>query len=396
MSAWPAYLRDPYMTHMETRVVAAGQDSRGFWVELEDTLFFPEGGGQPADRGTVEGIPVVDVQKAGSAIRHWLAAAPPHGHVRLQLDWQRRYDHMQQHTAQHLLSAVAEDRFGWRTTAFHLGVELCDVELDVPSLTPSQVAVLEQAAMAEVHQAHPIRVHWVGLEELARYPKVRSRGLPEGHEGSIRLVEIVGVDVATCGGTHLRSTAEVEALALLHTEPMRGGTRLYFVAGTRLRQRLHRHEERNAALRRLFGASDGELVTVAETKVGQLEQLRRELRHTQEELAQLLGARLAADQNALVSWHGTRADLAFLQTTARAFLHARSGGTLLLTAGEGAEGVFLLATHRADLTLLGEGVAKILEGRGGGKTPFFQGRAAALHRREVAQKWLAEQLQRPG
>lgn len=394
MEQIPAFYRDPYLSRLQTRLVASGRDDRGVWIELEDTIFYPEGGGQPADRGTVAGVPVVDVQKGPQAIRHYLQGEPPTGVVWLELDWQRRYDHMQQHTGQHLLSAIAEDRFGWRTTAFHLGAELCDVELNIPSLSPQQLAELEGQVAEEIRAARPVLVHYLEAEEVAKLPRLRSRGLPEGHRGKVRVVEIQGVDIATCGGTHLASTSEIEALALVATEPMRGGTRVYFVAGARLRRRLHTHEARNATLRKLLGAGDQELAGVAEAKLAELSELARKLRRAQEELAVLLGEKLAASSEAVVAFHREDAELAFLQRLARAFLEAKPQGVLLATAGKEGQGYFLLAANRPDLKQLGALVANELAGKGGGSGSIYQGKVALLSQREQVREKLAEALSR--
>lgn len=390
MDELPAFYRDPYLRRLETQVTAVGRDDRGIWVELADTIFYPEGGGQPADGGTVGGVPVVDVQKGPQGIRHYLQGEPPSGAVTLELDWQRRFDHMQQHTGQHLLSAVAEDRFGWRTTAFHLGAELCDVELDVPSLSPQQLAELEAQVAEEIRKARPVKVYFLEPPEVAALPKLRSRGLPEGHKGKVRLVEIEGVDLATCGGTHLKSTSEIETLALLATEPMRGGTRVYFVAGARLRHRLHTHEARSAQLRRILGAADHELPTVAQAKLAELADLGRQLRRVQEELTCLLGEKLAADSQTVTVFHREDADLPFLQRMARAFLEGKPHGVLLATGGREGQGYFVVAANRPDLRQLGELVACELEGRGGGSGSMYQGKAPHLSHRERAKEKLEE------
>ncbi|MGA7991215.1 MAG: alanyl-tRNA editing protein, partial [Thermoanaerobaculia bacterium] len=244
----PGYEREPYRTSLATAVVEAGVAAGKPYAVLEDTILYPEGGGQPADRGTLNGVAVLDVQKKDGAIRHTLASPVAAGPAHLRLDWDRRFDHMQQHTGQHLLSAVAQDRFGWETTAFHLGPEVSDVELAAASLTAADVARLEEAVAAEIRAAHPVLPRRVPIEEFQALP-VRTRGLPEGFAGDVRLVEIAGVDLNTCGGTHLANTAEIEVVTLLSAEPLRGGTRVIFAAGGRARRRMRRHEERNAALR---------------------------------------------------------------------------------------------------------------------------------------------------
>ena len=208
MSALRAFERDPYLTELSVRVVETGAQGGRPWAVLDDTILFPEGGGQPADRGALGGVRVVDVQVVDGAVRHYLASPVSDGQVELHLDWDRRFDHMQQHTAQHLLTAVAADRLGWETTAFHLGPETCDIELAAASVAPADLIRLEAEVASEIRAARRVTHRRVQPEAMASLP-VRTRGLPEGHEGDVRLVEIEGIDLNTCGGTHLRSTSEI-------------------------------------------------------------------------------------------------------------------------------------------------------------------------------------------
>ena len=193
-------------------------------------------------------------------MRHYLAAPLAPGPVTVRLDWARRFDHMQQHTGQHVLTAVAQERFGWETTAFHLGPERCDIELATGNILQAELDRLEEAVAEVIRAARLVTPGRVSMEAY-RTMKVRSRGLPEGHTGDVRLVEIAGLDLNTCGGTHVRNTAELECLKLLGTEALRGGTRLFFVVGARARQRMEAQERRNAALRTLLGAPDEALVS---------------------------------------------------------------------------------------------------------------------------------------
>ena len=289
----PAYERDPFATSLETRILKRGEENGRPFVVLEDTVFYPEGGGQPCDFGTVNGVAVVDVQKRAGELLHLLAAAIPEGPASLKLDWARRFDHMQQHTGQHLLTAVAQDQFRWETTAFHLGSQVCDIELDAPSISPVDMERLEEAVAAEIRAHREISARWVSPEAYGQEP-VRSRGLPEGHTGDIRLVQIAEVDLNTCGGTHLHHTSEIEALKLLGTESIRSGTRLFYVAGGRARRRLGAHEQRNAALRTLLGAPDEDLIPALQIKLEQLVALERRCRRLEEEVAEHLATALAA------------------------------------------------------------------------------------------------------
>ena len=382
----PAYERDPHLTQLDTEVVAAGEEGGRPFVVLADTVLYPEGGGQPADRGTVGWAAVVDVRKVGGDIRHFLAGPAPSGQVRIELDWGRRFDHMQQHTGQHLLTAVAEQRFAWHTTAFHLGERLSDIELDTPGIRLEELAELEDAVAAEIRAARRVTSRHVSPEEYARLP-VRTRGLPEGHAGSVRLVEIDGIDLNTCGGTHLRSTAEIEALKLLGTEPMRGGTRLFYAAGARVRRLYAVHHERNAELRRLLCTSDDELTSGLEAKLEQLKEAQHAVRDLEEELATVSAQVLAAGQDRVLSAHWPRRELQFLQRVAREVARLAPDRVVFLTSGEGEEGVFLVAAgDRAaiDVPETGRRVAELLGGRGGGSGRVFQGKATRLSRREEA------------
>jgi alanyl-tRNA synthetase len=373
--------------------VATGEDAGRPWAVLDDTLLYPEGGGQPSDTGSLAGVAVLDVRRVGGEIRHSLASSVPEGPACLRLDWARRFDHMQQHTGQHLLTAVAADRLGWETTAFHLGPDTCDVELAVASIPAAEAARLEELVASEVRAARPVRTRRVNVEEMQGLP-VRTRGLPEGHAGDVRLVEIEGVDLNTCGGTHLLSTAEIEVLKLLGTERLRGGTRLSFVAGGRARRRLGAHEERNARLRALLGAPDAGLAQAVEAKLGQLADRERALRSAEEELAEARADALAAAGTPLAEAHFEGRDLAYLSRVGKRFAGLPTPGVAFLTcAKEGAE-AFLLAAGTAatpDLRALGAAVAETLDGRGGGSGRIFQGKAS-LARRSAALELLRERL----
>ncbi len=385
MSQLSAYERDPYLRALDARVLDAGDDGQPF-VVLDDTVLYPEGGGQPADRGTVGGVAVLDVQKRDGAIRHRLAAPLRPGPARVELDWARRWDHMQQHTGQHLLTALADTRFGWATTAFHLGPEVCDIELDVPGLAPAQLEALEEAVAAEIRAARPVRARRVAPEAVAGLG-VRSRGLPEGFTGEVRLVEIEGLDLNTCGGTHVACTAELEALKLLGTEALRGGTRLFFVVGGRLRRRLEAHERRNAGLRALLGAPDAGLGEAVETKLEQLRQAERKAKALEEELADRVVESLAAREGRLVEHHFEGRDGGFLQKTARRLMELAPAKGVFLTATAGGQHAFVLAAGPGaglDIAALGRDLAPLLDGRGGGAAGFFQGKAGSLARRAEA------------
>ncbi len=396
VKAIPAYEREPYLKELSTTILGAGVEEGRPFAVLEDTILYPEGGGQPADEGFLDETPVLDVQRREGEIRHYLKEPVPPGPVRLRLDWERRFDHMQQHTGQHLLTAVAQDRLGWETTAFHLGASVSDIELSVARPSPADLAALEEAVAAEIRAGRPVTARRVAANVLATLP-VRTRGLPEGHEGDVRLVEIAGVDLNTCGGTHLSSTAEIETLKLLSTGGLRGGTRLFFVAGRRARRRLARQEELSGALRTLLGAPDGGLVDAVRGKLDQLQLAERRARRAEEELAAAAAERLSDREDEVLEAHFEDRDAAFLLKMARVLSEKAPRKTALLSAMRGGEAFFAFVGSAScpDVAGVFREVLSLLGGRGGGSGRIYQGKAAALAGRAAALEFLRRAIRMP-
>ena len=388
-----SYLKDPYLTSLPTRVTEVGElDGRPF-VVLNDTIFYPEGGGQPADRGRLGELSVVDVQKSDGHVRHFFDGPVPTvgASLEAELDWDRRFDHMQQHSGQHLLTAIADHLFGWNTTSFHLGAEVCDIELDTPSVEQEQLDEIERFIGEVVREDRAISSRQVEPESLEA-SNIRSRGLPPGHRGLVRIIDINGLDECACGGTHLRTTCELEAVKLLGTESIRGGTRLFWIAGRRVLQRLHRHELRNRRLREVLGAADEELPEVAELKIEQQKQARRRLQRLEQRWAQATAEALSSRKGPWVEAHFEETGAGPLGQIARSTVEKAPEIAVFLTAEDEKGAYFVLAKgeqSEVDPARIGPLVAEALDGRGGGKGAIFQGRAGSLERRDEAVAALA-------
>jgi Ser-tRNA(Ala) deacylase AlaX len=378
--------REAYRRELEVEVLEAGEEKGRPFVLLDDTILYPDGGGQPSDRGRLGKVEVAEVLKKEGKLRHFLASPVGVGPATLELDWERRHDHMQQHTAQHLLSAISLARFGWNTRSFHIGPESSDIELDIEPPPVRDLEALEAEVTVAIVAARSITCRRVTREEYEQLD-VRSRGLPDGHTGDIRLVEIEGVDLNTCGGTHLASTSEVEAVKILRAEPLRGGCRLYWVAGKRVRRRLGRHEARNAELRNLFDTGDDELVSAAALKLEQLGLARRRVRELESEVAGAVVEGLLARGEPVVEAHFESADGGFLHRVASE-LAERGGRCLGLLTASGEKGDFFIVAAGEDAAVelgeIGRRVAELLDGRGGGSGQIYQGKAGSLDRRNEA------------
>src|SRR5829696_8428570 len=164
------YFADPYLTHFSARVVAREQRDQRPAVALDQSAFYPEGGGQPADTGTLGGAAVLDVQVEDSVIWHTLDQEPAADLVQGAIDWERRFDHMQQHHGQHLLSAAFERLAGLRTVSFHLGTEASTIDLAATDLTPAQASAAEDLTNQVIWEDRPVWARFVTAEELAQLP----------------------------------------------------------------------------------------------------------------------------------------------------------------------------------------------------------------------------------
>ncbi|MCB9742655.1 MAG: hypothetical protein H6741_11740 [Alphaproteobacteria bacterium] len=351
----------------------------GALATLDDAVLYPEGGGQPADRGTLAGVAVLDVQKHEGALQVRLAAPVALGPAEVEVDWARRWDLTCQHSAQHLLTALAVTHLGRETLSFHLGAESCLIDLAGPPLSEAELIELSEKCRDAIQANLPLRLHVIQPGE-APPEGLRSRLLPEGLDGPLRLVEIEGLDLNTCGGTHVRATGQLGVVALTRAETYKGGTRLHYLAGDRVRQALEAASARERALSALLSCGpEAHEASVARVQDSAREAQRAE-RTLRGELAELLGARLAFEGGPLEALRRPEADLRFLQSLARAALERRPEQRLVLSG----EGVFLVAGPEDWVKQAGPLVAQALEGRGGGARGRYQGKAEHPERLEQA------------
>ena len=373
------YHEDPPAVRVETRVVEAGELDGRPWVRLDETPFYPEGGGQPADRGTLDGVPVLDVQTRGADVLHFLERPlPAGGTVLAVLDVERRADHSQQHTAQHALTALLLERHGRRTTAFHLGEAYAAIELtgNVPSR--ETLRGWEAELNAEVRRDPPVRTRWVDPEAMAALP-VRSRGLPDGHTGPVRLVEIDGLDLNTCGGTHVARLGELQLVHLLDAVPARGGVRLRFLAGRRVFRRLHEQLALEAELKAQLGTGPDELAQVLGKWQTERQRLARRVRELEAEQADRLGAELAAEPGPRLGRFLPGAGPELLKAVAGAVLERRPEVVVALIGEDGDPPQACLLVQAGssgpeDVSAIGTRLRERLGAKGGGRGRNFQGR----------------------
>ncbi len=387
------YYTDPYQTRFSARVVERLEWEGHPAVVLDRTAFYPTSGGQPSDRGGLNGVPVigVEIQEADGAVIHILEDSLPDNEVAGEIDWPRRFDHMQQHTGQHLLSAACERLLDADTVSFHLGAETSTIDLNVPRLAREGLEEVEDLVNRVIWEDRPVRTYFVRPEDVVSLPLRR----PPQVEGPIRLVEVAGrdgdrpFDLNPCGGTHVARTGEVGLLKILRLDYRGQETRVEFVCGGRALRDYRRKNETLATLSAALTVGYWELPEAVARLQEELKALRRQTRAVKEQLIEAEAARLmqaAAPVGPLrVVWaveeNWDPADLRVLAQKVVAQPHTVA---LLASLGERVHLCVACAEGSpADATALLRAVAEPLGGKGGGQARFAQGSAPAVPREQV-------------
>jgi alanyl-tRNA synthetase len=281
------YYTDSYLATFTAAIVARADDGRR--VYLDRTAFYPTSGGQPHDTGTLGGIQVVDVVDEDDRIAHLLAEPlAAAGSVDGAIDWPRRLDHIQQHTAQHLLSAVLEEQLQARTTSVHFGDETSTIDLDRDAITDAQLRVAERRANEVVMENRPVTI---AFEEAGAAEGLRKASK---REGTLRIITIDGIDRSACGGTHVRRTGEIGPLLVLGSERAKGSARVTFVAGWRALAHADANESLVRRVSQALSASAAEIPQALEQVTAQLKDARSALKKLGAEVAVSRAAALAA------------------------------------------------------------------------------------------------------
>lgn len=275
------YYTDAYRCAFDARVVERADAGRRIY--LDETIFYPTSGGQPHDTGVLGGVRVLDVVDEGGRIAHVLDSGLDEAAVVTgRIDWPRRLDHMQQHTGQHLLSAILDDLYGWKTLSVHFGAEESTVDVDAPATdaTQERLDAAELRANEIIAEDRPVSVTF---ESAAASTGLRK---PSDREGDIRVVSIEGIDRSACGGTHVRSTGGIGAMLVGGAEAMRGRARVTFVCGTRIVRRAHADRATLDRVAAALSTSRAETPGIAAKLAAELRELRSVHRTVSAELTE--------------------------------------------------------------------------------------------------------------
>lgn len=368
------YFTDPACRCFDATVVAAESIDGRPAVELDRTAFYPTSGGQPFDTGRLNEADVVDVIDDGERVLHVLSAELAVGRrVTGTVDATRRFDHTQQHTGQHILSAAFDRALGNRTVGFHMGADVSTIDLAAP-VTWEDVSRAERDANAIVWDDRPVSVRFVTAREVSTLPLRKE----PSRDGVLRVIEVRGFDLSACGGTHVVRTGEVGLIAVIATERFKGGSRITFVCGGRALRALGDLRESTARSVRALSVLPGEVPTAIERLQGETKELRKAVRELQEQLAghearRIVQAASVDGQLAHVVHRLDGWDAVGLKAVALEASSLGPAAVVLVAAGNPT--VLVAATSRGglDARTLWASLQTRFGGRGGGASSLVQG-----------------------
>jgi alanyl-tRNA synthetase len=370
------FYTDPMQSEFTARVERVEPTKKGYKVILDRTCFYPEGGGQPADRGWLDEEPVLDVQKEGDEIAHLVERQPASKQVRGVLDWHHRFDYMQQHTGQHLISAAFVAIGNYGTVSVRQGAEYTTVDVDSPEIPEDQLEAVEAEAFRVVCENRAVRDYTVSEEEI---PSLELRRPPKV-SGSIRIVEVEGFDRVACGGVHTPTTGQVGMIKLVDTETIRGTLRTVWKIGTRARDD---YREKHHIVRTLvdqFSAKPHELPERTQKLEESYKDTQWQLGKAQERIAGLLAENLLHDAEQVNGHHFVTGSLieeekSLPRSLAEELIKHDDTVVCLTNEREGQLQWIIAASKEGavDFDAVKRDLLPLIDGKGGGKPPVWQG-----------------------
>lgn len=363
------YYDSAYIKEFEAQVLSCQEGKKGWEITLSATAFYPEGGGQPADTGILGNVRVTDVHEKDGQVVHYTDGPLPVGEmVRGVIDWDRRFQHMQEHSGEHLVSGLIHQRFGYDNVGFHMGTDEVTIDFN-GTLEWADLMAIEEKANGMI---------WENLEISAVYPEKDELDAMEYRSkkeltGAVRIVSIPGGDICACCGTHVERTGEIGLVKFLSMIHYKGGVRISLLCGKRAVEDYERKRDQVQRISVLLSARPGEIARA-------VEKLKDEDAKLQEKLVAAYDKLLASEVRGIKEGDG---DIFILEPDFEAIqlrhlvnrlLEEKKGRTVLALGGA-TEGSFLyvLGSRDGDMRRLSRELNGLLNGRGGGSAQMAQG-----------------------
>ena len=371
MKTQKLYYENSHLVSFSATVLSCEQTEKGWEVVLDATAFYPEGGGQAADTGTLNGVRVKDTREREEKIVHLCEAPLEVGStVEGIIDWEARFHRMQQHSGEHIVSGIINRRYGYHNVGFHMGTDVITIDFD--GVIPAEdLASIEAEANSAVWQNLTVKCWYPSEEELPNVPYRTKRALP----WPVRIVEVPGFDNCACCGTHVKATGEIGLIKLFTVIGFRGGTRMEMSCGSSALKLLNNAYEQNRQVSQAFSAKIEETGAAAR-RMNEVEAaLKYRVAGLEKRIFTGIAAAYAGKGNVVHFEEGL--DNNAVRDLADAIAETCGGTAAVFSGSDEAGFAFCLVTRDGDLRQLGKEMTKALNGRGGGKPAFQQGRVNA-------------------
>ena len=370
------FYRDAYQKEFDGTVLECRRAKKGYEVRLDRTVFYPEGGGQPCDLGTLNQVPVTDVQEKEGEIWHTVESPLPEGTaVHGIIDWQRRFDLMQQHSGEHIVSGMIHEKYGCNNVGFHMGPEMIIINFD-REIPPEDLEDLELQANRYVWENHRVEIDWPDPEQLEKIPYRSKKEL----EGDVRIVTYPGADICACCGIHVAASGEIGQIMLVSSKRDRGGTQLEMVCGGRALRFSNEMKNQNRRISVLLSAKPKETAAAVERLHQEAQQARFRLTGMELEHFAAIARQKQGQGDQLLFEEGLSPDS--VRKLAVQVMET-CGGRCAVFSGDDTEGYkYAVGEKDGDLREWTKTMNAALDGRGGGKPFFVQGSVRAS-RKEI-------------
>ena len=357
---------DSHIKEFTATVLSCEKGRHGYDIVLNRTAFYPEGGGQPGDRGVLGGVTVTDTHEANGEILHYCEEPLPVGaEVTGKIDWDRRFRFMQSHSGEHMVSGLIHAAFGYSNVGFHMGKDSVTIDFD-GFISDEQLAQIEKQVNAAIWENTPVEILFPNPEELANLPYRSKKEL----SGQVRIVKFPGVDLCACCGTHVKATGEIGLVKFLSCVKFHEGVRVEMLAGGEALSYLSGTWEQNRQVSGLLSAKPMETAAAVSRMQQELGDTKYRLTQLEDKLFRLQAQAYAGKGDVLLFEEGLRPDA--LRRLADAVMHACGGRCAVFSKVEtGFQ--YAIGQQGGDLRAFTREMNEKLSGRGGGKPEFVQG-----------------------
>lgn len=365
------FYQDAYLKETTAKVLECRKGKHGYEIVLNRTCFYPEGGGQPGDRGTLNGIPVTDTHEKDGMVLHYTdSPLEPGTEVTAVIDWARRFDLTQQHSGEHMVSGVVHRIYGYDNVGFHMGADMVTIDFS-GELTEQQLREVETEVNQRIWLDDAVKCWYPSPEELKEIPYRSKKELT----GKVRVVEFPGADICACCGTHVAHTGEIGLVKIVSVEKFHSGVRVEMLSGGRALRYLTAVQDQNRQVSQLLSAKVMETAKAVKNLTDEAERLRQQVYAMENAQFAAKAEQLRGQGNVLVKMDGLSADGVRRAAIA---IQETCGGRAAVFSGDEENGYkYAVGEPDGNLRDWVKELNGALHGRGGGKPGFVQGSVAA-------------------